>query len=98
MGDQHYADVMQVLKRVYADPANIDDELVQSIALPANDTNAAAIFYRVIVGWGEPVNNLLGRLKVGWLGWLILWWTDGVVFVQHWAALQIAHAKMFIYG
>lgn len=54
----------QVLKQVYANEENIDDELVQSIALPANDPHASDIFYRVITGWGKPVNELLGDLKV----------------------------------
>lgn len=56
---------VQVLKQVYANHENIDDELVQSIVLPANDKNAAAIFYRVITGWGQPVNNILDQLQVG---------------------------------
>ena len=59
--------MMQVLRQVYVDHTNIDDELVRSIALPANDPNAAKIFYRVITGWGgagTPVNELLSKLQV----------------------------------
>ncbi len=29
---------------------NIDEELVRSIALPAQDPNAAEVFYRIITG------------------------------------------------
>lgn len=56
-----------MLRQVYVDHTNIDDELVRSIALPANDPKAAEIFYRVITGWGGagiPVNELLGKLQV----------------------------------
>ena len=52
---------------MYASPKNIDDDLVKSIALPADDPSAAEIFYRVISGWGgkgTPVNQLLGELQV----------------------------------
>ena len=64
----------QVLRQVYANHTNIDDDLVKSIALPADDPNAGEIFYRVIAGWGgkgTPVNELLGQIQVHLQ---LLWW------------------------
>ena len=64
--------VLQVLRQVYVDHQNIDDQLVRSIALPANDSNASEIFYRVITGWsgvGVPVNELLSKLQVLLASW-----------------------------
>lgn len=40
----------QVLGQVYVSDANIDDDLVKSISLPAQHPNAAEVFYRVITG------------------------------------------------
>lgn len=40
--------VEQILKQVYADTRNVDDELVASIIYPAQDSNAPEVFYRVI--------------------------------------------------
>lgn len=43
------ARIAQVLRQVYpADKTNVDDELVESIRYPAQDPNAAEVFYRVI--------------------------------------------------
>ena len=54
--------VQQVLQQVYIDDRNIDDELVESIARPADDRNAAEVFFRIITGKGTPVNFLLEQL------------------------------------
>ena len=40
----------QVLGQVYVSDRNLDDDLVRSISLPAQDPNAAEVFYRVITG------------------------------------------------
>lgn len=55
---------VQVLRQVYVEHQNVDEDLVQSIVIPAGDPNAAAVFYQVISGWGQPVPDLLSRLKV----------------------------------
>ena len=52
----------QVLEQVYIDDRNIDEPLVDSIVQPAQDPNAAEVFYRIITGKGTPVNQLLARL------------------------------------
>ena len=41
---------------------NLDEELVNSIVWPAQDSNAAEVFYRIITGKGTPVNVLLDEL------------------------------------
>ena len=57
---------VQVLQQVYKSEQNLDDELVNSIVWPAQDNNAAEVFYRIITGKGTPVNVLLNELdKVG---------------------------------
>ena len=57
---------VQVLQQVYKSEQNLDDELVNSIVWPAQDSNAAEVFYRIITGKGTPVNVLLNELdKVG---------------------------------
>ena len=53
---------MQVLQQVYINQQNLDDELVNSIVWPAQDSNAAEVFYRIITGKGTPVNVLLDKL------------------------------------
>ncbi|PSC74999.1 Haloalkane dehalogenase [Micractinium conductrix] len=57
------ARIRQVLNQVYVSPATIDDDLVRSIQLPAQDPNAAEVFYRVITARGEAMNRLLDRLN-----------------------------------
>jgi len=57
------ARIKQVLSQVYYDPTNIDDDLVRSILLPAQDPNAAEVFYRIITASGTPVNRLLDQMK-----------------------------------
>jgi len=57
------ARVRQVLRQVYYDDTNIDEDLVSSILLPAQDPNAAEVFYRVITAAGTPVNHLLDSLN-----------------------------------
>jgi len=69
------ARIKQVLTQVYpVDPANVDDELVESIQFPAQNPNAPEVFYRVIAknGNGPPVfvDDLLKTLKVPLL---LLW-------------------------
>lgn len=69
------ARIAQVLRQVYpVDARNVDDDLVDSIQFPAQDPNAAEVFYRVIEknGNGPPVfiDDLLSTLKVPLL---LLW-------------------------
>lgn len=56
------ARIRQVLGQVYVSDRNIDDQLVRSISLPAQDPNAAEVFYRIITARGEAMNRLLDRL------------------------------------
>ena len=51
-----------MLQQVYINQQNLDDELVNSIVWPAQDSNAAEVFYRIITGKGTPVNVLLDKL------------------------------------
>jgi pimeloyl-ACP methyl ester carboxylesterase len=44
------ARIQQVLKQVYIDHKNVDEELVKSIALAADHPNAADVFVRIIEG------------------------------------------------
>lgn len=55
--------IKQVLKSVYVNEDRIDDDLVRSIAIPAEDPNAPEVFYRVITAKGQSVNKLLDRIK-----------------------------------
>lgn len=57
------ARIRQVLRQVYVSPDNIDDDLVRSISLPAEDPNAPEVFFRVITARGEPMNALLDKLQ-----------------------------------
>ena len=71
------ARIRQVLTSVYArNASNVDDELVQSIAAPAEDPNAAEIFYRIVSRNAlEPsttIDALLARLDPA-LQLLLLW-------------------------
>jgi pimeloyl-ACP methyl ester carboxylesterase len=61
--------VEQVLKQVYpVDNTNVDKELVESIVFPAQDPNAAEVFYRVIKKNGNGpdvyVDDLLTRISI----------------------------------
>lgn len=58
--------------QVYYDDRNVDDDLVRSIVLPAENPNASEVFYRVISATGSSVNSLLGELQVP----LMLLWGD----------------------
>lgn len=51
--------------QVYVNMESIDDDLVASISKPAEDPNAAEVFYRVISQATGPVtvNQLFRRLK-----------------------------------
>jgi pimeloyl-ACP methyl ester carboxylesterase len=67
--------IAQVLRQVYpVNQANVNDELVESIRLPAQHPNAAEVFYRIITengsGPGTFVDDLLSTLKVPLL---LLW-------------------------
>jgi pimeloyl-ACP methyl ester carboxylesterase len=66
------ARVKQVLGQVYVDKTNIDDDLVDSILIPAQDAAAAEVFYRVITARGTPVNRLLDQLD-NKMPLLLLW-------------------------
>ena len=69
------ARIRQVLGQVYVSPQNLDDDLVQSILLPAQDPNAAEVFCRVITAKGTPVNVLLDRLVPEKMPVFLLWGT-----------------------
>jgi pimeloyl-ACP methyl ester carboxylesterase len=82
--------IAQVLRQVYpVDPSNVDDELVKSIQFPAQDPNAAEVFYRVIAknGNGPPkfVDELLSDLKVP----LLLLWGESDPWIRPQAADRI---------
>ncbi|KFM28036.1 Haloalkane dehalogenase [Auxenochlorella protothecoides] len=64
--------IRSVLKQVYVGQDSIDADLVTSIATPAQNPNAAEVFYRVITASGESMNSLLGRLHKG-TRVLLLW-------------------------
>eukprot|EP01038_Epipyxis_sp_PR26KG_P010233 gene10233-13765_t len=61
--------ISQVLKQVYpVDSSNVDDELVSSIQYPAQDPNAAEVFYRIVSrsSNGKPqvyIDDLLQTLQ-----------------------------------
>ena len=59
------------IMQVYHNPASLDEDLVQSIAIPAQDPNAAEVFYRIITGSGKPMNRLLDKLDA--MPLLLLW-------------------------
>ena len=40
--------IRQVLRAVYVNHAQVDDDLVDSIQLPSEDPNAPEVFYRII--------------------------------------------------
>lgn len=67
--------IEQVLKQVYpVNPSMVDSELVDSIQYPAQDPNAAEVFYRVIKRNGNGpmkfIDDLLDQLK---MPLLLLW-------------------------
>mmetsp|Transcript_26140 Transcript_26140/g.36859 ORF Transcript_26140/g.36859 Transcript_26140/m.36859 type:complete len:350 (-) Transcript_26140:244-1293(-) len=81
------ARIQQVLKQVYpVNPANVDSELVESIQVPAQDPNAAEVFYRVIVkngsGPGVYVDDLLERVECP----LLLCWGEEDPWIKSAAA------------
>ncbi|KAK9844137.1 hypothetical protein WJX81_005602 [Elliptochloris bilobata] len=65
------ARIRQVLNQVYLNKDTLDDDLVDSIAQPANAASAAEVFYRVITGSGTSINQLLASLNG--LPVLLLW-------------------------
>jgi pimeloyl-ACP methyl ester carboxylesterase len=69
------ARVKQVLGQVYVDKTNVDDALVESILIPAQDPAASEVFYRVITARGTPVNRLLDRLE-NKMPLLLLWGSE----------------------
>ena len=84
------ARIAQVLRQVYpVNPAMVDDELVASIQFPAQDPNAAEVFYRVIVKNGngplKKVDDLLETLKVP----LFLLWGKADPWIRPQAADKI---------
>lgn len=68
--------VKQVLEQVYLATENVDEELVRSILVPAEDPNAAEVFYRTVSGSvldnRVPLDQVLKELKVP----LFLLWGD----------------------
>lgn len=65
--------VRQVLRQVYANEANIDEQLVASILRPAQDPSAREVFYRVITSRGTPVNLLLQKMERHSMPLFLLW-------------------------
>lgn len=65
--------IRQVLRAVYVNHAQVDDDLVDSIQLPSEDPNAPEVFYRIITQKKRPVNSLLQQLRVPTL---LLWGLD----------------------
>lgn len=85
------ARIEQVLRQVYpVDPSNVDSDLVESIQVPAQNANAAEVFYRVISknGNGPPVyiDDLLNTLTVP----LLLLWGERDPWIRPQAADRIA--------
>jgi len=64
---------------VYTNESSVDDDLVESIRMPATDPNAAEVFYRINTstrgGGGAPpsVNALMRTLRARQLPTLLLW-------------------------
>eukprot|EP01041_Mallomonas_annulata_P000802 gene802-1561_t len=83
------ARIAQVLRQVYIDSTNVDDELVKSIEFASRDPNAAEVFFRVISknGNGPPlyVDDLLATLKVP----LLLLWGEKDPWIRPQAADRI---------
>lgn len=82
--------VAQVLRQVYPVNANnVDQELVDSIVFPAQDPNAAEVFYRVIKKNGQGpevyVDDLLSQLRVP----LLLLWGEKDPWIRPQAADRI---------
>eukprot|EP00877_Chromochloris_zofingiensis_P006106 jgi/Chrzof1/1749/Cz10g19170.t1_PPH1 len=67
--------IKQVLQMVYASDASIDEDLVDSIVVPASDPNASEVFYRInsFKGPSKTVNDLLKQLKDKDMPLLLLW-------------------------
>lgn len=55
--------------------ASIDEDLVDSIVVPASDPNASEVFYRInsFKGPSKTVNDLLKQLKDKDMPLLLLW-------------------------
>ena len=65
--------VRQILKQVYVDHAQVDDDLVESIERPARESDARECFYHISQSSGNTridVNDLLDSLKIPLL---LLW-------------------------
>jgi len=67
------ARVKQVLRQVYWNDDQIDDDLVESILAPAQDPKAASVFYRVITSRGRPLNRLLDSMERHQIPLFLLW-------------------------
>lgn len=70
------ARVKQVLRQVYWQHDNIDDDLVASIVDPAQHPNSSEVFYRVITSRGKPINKLLDSLKQYDMPLFLLWGSE----------------------
>eukprot|EP00193_Tetraselmis_chui_P009247 CAMPEP_0177757714 /NCGR_PEP_ID=MMETSP0491_2-20121128/3790_1 /TAXON_ID=63592 /ORGANISM="Tetraselmis chuii, Strain PLY429" /LENGTH=394 /DNA_ID=CAMNT_0019273383 /DNA_START=81 /DNA_END=1265 /DNA_ORIENTATION=- len=58
--------IKQVLNMVYVNEESVDEALIESIAYPAEDANAAEVFYRVISQAGTSgvtMNTLFSRIR-----------------------------------
>jgi pimeloyl-ACP methyl ester carboxylesterase len=71
--------IKQVLTMVYANKESIDDDLVDSIVVPATDPQASEVFYRINAkskGQSITVNSLLEQMKGQSDMPLLLLWGD----------------------
>ncbi|CAM9301271.1 unnamed protein product [Ascophyllum nodosum] len=69
------ARIKQVLTQVYPDPRNVDDELVESIRVPALNPNAPEVFQRIIMRTGGP-GLTVDDLLEGYESPLLLLWGE----------------------
>mmetsp|Transcript_48830 Transcript_48830/g.87010 ORF Transcript_48830/g.87010 Transcript_48830/m.87010 type:complete len:151 (-) Transcript_48830:634-1086(-) len=72
------ARIRQVLRQVYIDKTNVDDDLVNSIEYAAQDENAPEVFFRVIdrnskANPQSSIDFLLALLSKSYRPMLLLW-------------------------
>lgn len=67
--------IKEVLQMVYSSSDTIDDDLVDSIVVPATDPAAAEVFYRINSSKqpSRTVNELLKQMRSSQLPLLLLW-------------------------
>jgi pimeloyl-ACP methyl ester carboxylesterase len=91
--------IKEVLEMVYSSTESIDDDLVDSIVVPATDPAAAEVFYRINSS-KQPsltVNELLKQMRSSQLPLLLLWgdldpWITPARVSGCWATLLLGAA------